>query len=111
MTREEAKFILTSVLHTDGDYMDYLDREEVEAIKFLASDKRQHNTVIPVATIKISDEQTARLVNEAIERARPRGEWSALEYGYRCSVCTAAFYTHSNFCPNCGADMRKGGDL
>ena len=40
---------------------------------------------------------------------RPRGEWVALEYGYKCSACTAAFYTHSNFCPNCGADMRKRG--
>lgn len=41
---------------------------------------------------------------------RPHGEWSALEYGYKCSVCSSAFYTHSNFCPRCGADMRKEGD-
>ena len=44
---------------------------------------------------------------ELLEKVqRPHGKWSALEYGYKCSVCTAAFYTHSNFCPNCGADMR-----
>ena len=42
------------------------------------------------------------------EEIRAHGEWSSLEYGYKCSVCTAAFYTHSNFCPNCGADMREG---
>jgi hypothetical protein len=44
------------------------------------------------------------------KKQRPHGEWSALEYGYKCSVCTAAFYTHSNFCPNCGADMRTQND-
>mgnify|MGYP003304187094 CR=1 FL=1 len=41
------------------------------------------------------------------KQERSRGEWSALEYGYKCSVCTAAFYTHSNFCPNCGSDNRQ----
>lgn len=44
------------------------------------------------------------------EEERPHGEWSALEYGYKCSVCSAAFYTHSNFCPRCGADMREEGE-
>lgn len=44
------------------------------------------------------------------EEERPHGKWVVLEYGYKCSVCTAAFYTHSNFCPNCGADMRTQND-
>ena len=47
MTREEAKIILTSILHTDGAYMDYLDSEDVEAIKVLANEERPHGEWIP----------------------------------------------------------------
>lgn len=56
MTREKAKNILTSVLHTDGDYMDYLDSEDVEAIKFLASDERPHGEWIPCSE-RLPEEQ------------------------------------------------------
>ena len=45
---------------------------------------------------------------------RPQGEWIDTGYmeeywseEYRCSVCGAKDHWH-NFCPNCGADMRKG---
>ena len=107
MTREEAIKILQPVISCSSDYMDYLDKEDVEAIRTLAGERPR---VIPVATIKLGDEKTLKLVKEAVDRARPRGEWSTLEYGYKCSACTAAFYTHSNFCPNCGADMREGGE-
>lgn len=54
---------------------------------------------------------------------RPHGEWIEQNdnYGdpyYECSVCEDAFITlegtpkenHYNFCPNCGADMRKRGE-
>ena len=54
---------------------------------------------------------------------RPHGEWieQSDNYGdpyYECSVCEDAFITlegtpkenHYNFCPNCGADMRKEGE-
>ena len=47
MDKEKAKNILISILHTDGAYMDYLESEEVEAIKFLASDERPHGEWIP----------------------------------------------------------------
>lgn len=47
-----------------------------------------------------------------------RGEWEEINDGiaetvYRCTVCNEEFYFESgvtiyaNFCPNCGADMRK----
>lgn len=43
------------------------------------------------------------------------GEWKPLRGRYaECSVCEEAYYMPhmrwSNFCPNCGADMRKGAD-
>ena len=85
------------------------DVDIVEAYDMAIEVLKERPRVIPVATIKLGDEKTLKLVKEAVDRARPRGEWSALEYGYKCSACTAAFYAHSNFCPNCGADMRKRG--
>lgn len=46
-------------------------------------------------------------------KARPQGEWirTAL-YGqtcYECDNCHLHFDFGSNFCSNCGAEMRKGG--
>lgn len=51
---------------------------------------------------------------------RKSGEWiehgEPNEYGvyqswyWTCSNCGAVGYHEFNFCPNCGADMRKGGE-
>ena len=30
--------------------------------------------------------------------------------GYMCSACHVGGWEKTNFCPNCGADMRKDGD-
>lgn len=58
--------------------------------------------------------EALELAIKALEE-RPQGEWidtgEKLEnYGkwYRCSNCEHTDY-YGNFCPNCGADMRKGG--
>lgn len=49
---------------------------------------------------------------------RPHGEWildavspCSISW-FRCSYCGYKYeaYKQSNFCPNCGADMRKEGD-
>lgn len=48
---------------------------------------------------------------------RPHGEWikwnfktfGALgDWEYKCSNCEKVYCGEYNFCPNCGADMRKG---
>ena len=57
------------------------------------------------------------------EEERPHGEWvevdiKPLPYGgytcnYQCNNNKCNYFTkeyHLNFCPNCGADMRKEGD-
>jgi len=50
---------------------------------------------------------------------RPRGEWERVSadkyvqhayYFYRCSKCGYDHIGKTNFCPNCGADMRGEGD-
>ena len=41
-----------------------------------------------------------------------RGEWqfhmfAANSWGYECRVCHTTWDTPTNYCPNCGADMRE----
>ena len=56
------------------------------------------------------------IINAPSVSDRPRGEWiieiDVNNYTYgRCSICDMRQYAgHLNFCPNCGADMRKGAD-
>ena len=43
---------------------------------------------------------------------RPQGDWIYVNHGYyECSECKHVSYEiKSNFCPNCGADMRGGAE-
>lgn len=58
------------------------------------------------------------LDNVLFVRARPHGEWvfkndnPLIPTGYwECSKCKKGrLMVEENFCPNCGADMRKEGD-
>jgi len=48
---------------------------------------------------------------EKIRAKRPQGEWKLDEYGLPyCDKCNIHPDYTSNFCPNCGADMRKEAD-
>lgn len=40
---------------------------------------------------------------------RPKGEWKLDSIGAYCSICETHPDYATNFCPICGADMRKGG--
>ena len=43
------------------------------------------------------------------ERYMPNGEYAdSFIAGYRCSNCNTTWDCASNYCPNCGADMRGG---
>ena len=60
--------------------------------------------------------QIRKTVAELEEYYKPkRGEWIRTERMgtfklYDCSVCGIHIEAPWNFCPNCGADMRKGAD-
>ena len=68
----------------------------------------------------VSERYTDKEIREALDKAikalkeRPHGEWiyDMFDENYHCSECNRVGATISNFCPNCGADMRqqKGGD-
>lgn len=55
----------------------------------------------------------------AEESLRPKGRWidapdmdefwGELVF-HKCSLCDELQYIKTNFCPNCGADMREGGE-
>lgn len=49
----------------------------------------------------------------SVEPSRPHGEWIETEFGLKCSHCNRLTFMGrterhiiSDFCPNCGADMR-----
>lgn len=42
-----------------------------------------------------------------IQPIRPKGKWmNVLEDIYHCNLCKKSHCFKTNFCPNCGADMR-----
>lgn len=47
------------------------------------------------------------------EQDRPQGEWikiGDIGLAYTCNKCDEVSVIPTNFCPNCGAYMRKGGE-
>lgn len=76
-------------------------------------------------TIALISQLTAdkKSLEKQLEQSVKRGEWEEIsEYNgwgdthYRCSVCGEEWYledgtpkqNNMNFCPRCGADMRRG---
>lgn len=57
-------------------------------------------------------EELLDAVRKAIDNApaveRPKGEWIYKNYHWVCDKCWDSFMLSSDFCPHCGADMRKG---
>lgn len=57
--------------------------------------------------------QHDEMVKPLWDEIRPKGKWSDDEHGYfqvYCSVCKETNRYTTNFCPNCGADMRGGAE-
>lgn len=46
----------------------------------------------------------------SIQPIRHKGEWKYCYGGMECSLCHCREYGRSDFCPNCGADMRESED-
>lgn len=76
-----------------------------------------------IATITLSEEDIERIVKEQVEEIKemlPRkGKWTyrggklatiGESYAVICSECNEWFEYCTNFCPNCGADMRGDSD-
>lgn len=73
-----------------------------------------------IVQITFDEEKLREIVKETVERFkeeyeitdRPQGEWKEYydDEGWYCSECHKGSGALYNFCPNCGADMRKGED-
>lgn len=56
-------------------------------------------------------EAMAKRHTEEIQKLMPkRGKWIDFKNGWKCSACGKWNNETTNFCPNCGADMRKEGE-
>lgn len=50
---------------------------------------------------------------KALKEERPHGKWTVrydTMYHFECPFCKYLHQYKDNFCPNCGADMKKEGD-
>ena len=57
----------------------------------------------------VEDTNFFNSIKNYMKEQRPQGEWIELRsYDYKCSICGDSFMDKSNYCPDCGADMRKG---
>ena len=100
MTNEEAVKILKAIYFLDEKKQETLDMaiEALENNDKLAEDLQ--------SCLEMSKKKKAEV--EALKRKR--GEWIESDFGWKCSICgnTSVMWQRIyNFCPNCGADMRK----
>lgn len=80
------------------------------------SDFDEHGNYMKVENL-ILDEMYRKGYNDGFKfrnrietQERKHGEWVDIHNGtYTCSAC-GLHHSKSNFCPNCGADMRKEGE-
>ena len=97
---------------TDFDFGDYYDNtEEIR--------KRVCEAIDNAPTVDIKDEiagaynEGFMCGNKEAEKVRPQGVWTTDEKGYfycdQCGKYPHDQYATTDFCPKCGADMRKGG--
>lgn len=60
------------------------------------------------------DDEAYLILNGMPYEERPKGYWLQAYLGfndfYKCNICKGLNPVKSNFCPNCGADMRGGAE-
>lgn len=62
----------------------------------------------------VDEEDIAEMPTLTLDDLRPKGRWveryGVSEHKYECSLCHLGSDLMTDFCPNCGADMRGGGE-
>lgn len=93
-------------------------KEEIESLRVMVTGLRSGKGVL-AEYAKHYKESVLKLIDEAqTVEAKPvvRGEWVEFDIdyggiptvGYQCSECGQSNGFLTDFCPNCGADMRGG---
>ena len=90
-------------------------KEQREKATAIARAKEPFYKYAECAECAKEHEQLAEWLKELkAYKERPQGEWQVTDIPEstlcKCSICNFDLGAYSfNFCPNCGADMRKGG--
>lgn len=87
---------------------DLIDRQE-------AIDAMRQYSYFNDFDVSVIDEDIAVIALKDLPSAqpeRPKGKWihydeGDFDYDYKCSNCGSVMWDNSDFCPNCGADMRE----
>jgi len=98
---------------------DLISRRELrdkcnEIMMFNPTTDRILDLIDNAPTVEITDYDTGYQdgLEDGLNDIRPQGEWVWRSTAQWCSECSALKprkYPYLNFCPKCGADMRKGG--
>lgn len=86
-----------------------------ELLKKMKWQCRGHCKKCEYSTFLANDEHCGLIDEQPTVEAKPvvHGEWEIggvqgnMIGNFKCSVCKGVSLKDSNFCPNCGADMRK----
>lgn len=102
---------------------DYISREAAfDAAQQSISDKRTHDfnagcaraanniLALPAADVREVVRGHWEGVDSSYWKWYPEGARAVERITYRCSRCTKGSAIKTNFCPNCGADMRPKGE-
>lgn len=88
-------------------------QDAIDAVK-----KRMHETMdyqdlyLPIHLEMCMEEALDTEYLPSAQPERKKGKWRVVSRqadsftAYRCSECNELVYARTNFCPNCGADMR-----
>ena len=104
MTRDEAIKWLQGIeerYFNGGD--EVYDKKRREAVRMAIESLEQYEMAFEHGWTAAESEYRKIL-------ERKHGEWIESDFGWKCSICgnTSVMWQRTyNFCPNCGADMRK----
>ena len=83
----------------------YIDADKIEPHEQLESFGNGRYEYVRIAYMDDID-----AIPSADVRENARGEWihydGEFDYDFKCSECGYSVWDNSDFCPNCGADMR-----
>lgn len=117
MTREEAIYYLTWLR---CDAIDDADSHKCEALNMAIDALEEEPKTKVIAQINVDADEVVKLIEQNCNWKQPKGHWilrhveTAPKYvieKFYCSECgEGQVYGMPNYCPNCGADMRRTKD-
>lgn len=101
----------------------YLDKRKAESEEIMTREEAHKKLADHLICFRhdfgwdVSTIQAIEMGIEALSADREKGEWIYNEFtpdpyntnhSFKCSECGCVILEKTKFCPNCGADMRKG---